>query len=95
MTRGDILTTIDANRSRLSALGAVELALFGSHARGEAGPQSDRDQDPIAGAHSQRGGSCSVMPFVAGTPARTPALHPLGKIAAAILAVNYSSSSSP
>jgi len=43
MTRDEILRTIDANRGRLSALGVVELALFGSYARGDAGPQSDVD----------------------------------------------------
>jgi predicted nucleotidyltransferase len=43
MTRDEILRAIDANRARLSALGVVELALFGSHARGDAGPQSDVD----------------------------------------------------
>jgi len=43
MTRDEILSAIDANRGRLSAFGVVELALFGSHARGDAGPQSDVD----------------------------------------------------
>jgi len=43
MTRDEILNAIDANRGRLSALGVVELALFGSYARGDAGPQSDVD----------------------------------------------------
>jgi uncharacterized protein len=43
MTRDEILDAIGANRARLSALGVVELALFGSHARGDAGPQSDVD----------------------------------------------------
>jgi predicted nucleotidyltransferase len=43
MSRDEILHTISANRTRLSALGVVELALFGSHARGDAGPQSDVD----------------------------------------------------
>ncbi|HEV7427915.1 MAG TPA: hypothetical protein VGQ46_16285 [Thermoanaerobaculia bacterium] len=33
MTRDEILRAMDANRARLSALGVVELALFGSHAR--------------------------------------------------------------
>lgn len=43
MTRDEILDAIDANRGRLSALGVVELALFGSYARGDAGPESDVD----------------------------------------------------
>ena len=43
MTRDEILGAINANRAHLSALGVVELALFGSHARGDAGPQSDVD----------------------------------------------------
>jgi predicted nucleotidyltransferase len=43
MTRDEILRVVGANRGRLSALGVVELALFGSHARGDAGPQSDVD----------------------------------------------------
>ena len=43
MSRDEILHAIGANRARLSALGVVELALFGSHARGDAGPQSDVD----------------------------------------------------
>jgi uncharacterized protein len=43
MTCDDILRTVDANRVRLSALGVVDLALFGSHARGDATPQSDVD----------------------------------------------------
>ena len=43
MTRDQILQTIDANRGRLAALGVRELALFGSYARGDAGPDSDVD----------------------------------------------------
>ena len=43
MTRDQILQAIDANRGRLSALGVLELALFGSYARGDAGPDSDVD----------------------------------------------------
>ena len=43
MTRDEILRLVEANRARLSALGVVELALFGSYARGDAGPQSDVD----------------------------------------------------
>jgi len=34
---------MDSNRARLTALGVIELALFGSYARGDAGPQSDVD----------------------------------------------------
>ncbi len=43
MTRDDILKTIEANRPRLVLLGVSELALFGSFARDEAGPDSDVD----------------------------------------------------
>jgi predicted nucleotidyltransferase len=43
VTRDQILQVIDANRGRLSALGVIELALFGSYARGDAGPESDVD----------------------------------------------------
>jgi predicted nucleotidyltransferase len=43
MTRDEILQVMDANSARLCALGVVELALFGSHARGEATSQSDVD----------------------------------------------------
>lgn len=43
MTRDHILQAVDANRGRLAALGVLELALFGSHARGDAGPDSDVD----------------------------------------------------
>ena len=43
MTRDEILRAVDGNRGRLSALGVVELSLFGSYARGDAGPQSDVD----------------------------------------------------
>jgi predicted nucleotidyltransferase len=43
MTRDEILCLIEGNRERLYALGVVELALFGSYARGDAGPQSDVD----------------------------------------------------
>ena len=43
MTRDEILRLVEANRARLSAFGVVELALFGSYARGDAGPQSDVD----------------------------------------------------
>ena len=43
MTRNEILRTMDSNRARLTALGVIELALFGSYARGDAGPQSDVD----------------------------------------------------
>ena len=43
MTRDEILKTIDANRPSLSLLGVSELALFGSFARDEAGPDSDVD----------------------------------------------------
>jgi uncharacterized protein len=43
MTRDEILKTIEANRPSLSLLGVSELALFGSFARNEAGPDSDVD----------------------------------------------------
>jgi len=43
MTRDEILRLVEVNRARLSGFGVVELALFGSYARGDAGPQSDVD----------------------------------------------------
>ena len=43
MTRDEILNAIKASGPRLVALGVRELALFGSHARGDAGPDSDVD----------------------------------------------------
>jgi uncharacterized protein len=43
MTRDSILATIAANKEALRELGAVELALFGSYARGEATEASDID----------------------------------------------------
>lgn len=43
MTRDEILGRVRANRERLNALGVRELALFGSYARGDAGPDSDID----------------------------------------------------
>ncbi len=43
MTRDEILKTIEASRPRLALLGVSELALFGSFARDEAGPDSDVD----------------------------------------------------
>ena len=43
MTRETILSTIDAHRARLADFEVKELSLFGSHARGDAGPSSDID----------------------------------------------------
>lgn len=43
MTCDEILRLVAANRDRLHALGVRELALFGSHARGDARPDSDVD----------------------------------------------------
>jgi uncharacterized protein len=43
MTRAEILKTVEANQPRLALLGVSELALFGSYARDEAGPDSDVD----------------------------------------------------
>ncbi len=43
MSRDEILATIAANKEALRELGAVELALFGSYARGEANEASDID----------------------------------------------------
>jgi uncharacterized protein len=43
MTRDDILAAIDANRDRLRDFRVTELSLFGSYARGDAGPGSDID----------------------------------------------------
>ena len=39
----DALQTLRANRSALEAMGVVHAGVFGSVARGEAGPQSDID----------------------------------------------------
>jgi len=39
----DILKTLEANREALRCLGVKRLGLFGSAARGEAGPGSDLD----------------------------------------------------
>lgn len=43
MTRDAILAMIEAQRDRLREFRIRELALFGSHARGDAGPESDID----------------------------------------------------
>ena len=43
MTRDEILHTIDEHADELRHLGAAGLALFGSHARGEASASSDVD----------------------------------------------------
>ncbi|MEO8382758.1 MAG: nucleotidyltransferase domain-containing protein [Acidobacteriota bacterium] len=43
MTRDEILRVIAVNRPHLVSLGVCELALFGSYARGDAGPDSDVD----------------------------------------------------
>ena len=43
MSRDEILATIAANKQALRELGAVELALFGSQARGDATETSDID----------------------------------------------------
>lgn len=43
MKRDEILHAISVNQHRLRRLGVRELALFGSHARGDAGPDSDAD----------------------------------------------------
>lgn len=43
MTRDDILRAIAEHRDELRAMHVRELALFGSHARGDASPESDID----------------------------------------------------
>ena len=43
MTRDEILRTIDEHADEFRRLGATSLALFGSHARGEASATSDVD----------------------------------------------------
>jgi len=43
VTRENILAVIEAHREQLRQLGIRELALFGSYARGDAGPESDID----------------------------------------------------
>jgi len=43
MQREDVLKLIADNRETISALGVKSLALFGSLARGDAGPESDID----------------------------------------------------
>ena len=42
-TKEWVLTTIEEHREQLSAFGVRRLGLFGSYARGEAGPASDID----------------------------------------------------
>lgn len=42
-TKNDILNALDQNRSRLSALGARRIGLFGSYSRGQQRPDSDID----------------------------------------------------
>ncbi len=39
----EIIKILEANRDRIRELGVVSLGLFGSHARGEARPDSDLD----------------------------------------------------
>lgn len=43
MTREEVLATLRAHEPQLRAAGIVRLSLFGSMARGEAGPESDVD----------------------------------------------------
>jgi predicted nucleotidyltransferase len=43
MTKQDILTLLEQNRSRLRALGVKKIGLFGSFVRGEQRPDSDID----------------------------------------------------
>lgn len=43
MTRDELIQILREHRSELDALGVQSLALFGSMARGEAGPESDVD----------------------------------------------------
>ncbi len=43
MTSDTVLAVLRANRDRLVALGVVHAGVFGSTARGEAGPDSDVD----------------------------------------------------
>lgn len=43
MSQDDLIAILGAHRAELDALGVASLSLFGSHARGEAGPQSDVD----------------------------------------------------
>jgi predicted nucleotidyltransferase len=43
MSRDDIIATLRSHEAELRRLGVVRLSLFGSVARGEAGPESDID----------------------------------------------------
>ncbi len=43
MTRDELIKALGEHRAELDSLGVKSLALFGSMARGEAGPQSDVD----------------------------------------------------
>jgi len=43
LTLTEILDLIKANRSRLREFGVLKLGVFGSHARGDASPDSDID----------------------------------------------------
>ncbi|HUT74517.1 MAG TPA: nucleotidyltransferase family protein [Armatimonadota bacterium] len=43
MTRDELLSRLRSHRAEITALGTKSLALFGSAARGQAGPDSDVD----------------------------------------------------
>jgi len=43
MTRDELLSRLRSQRAEIAGLGAKSLAVFGSAARGEAGPESDVD----------------------------------------------------
>ena len=43
MTRDEVIATLRAHRADLEAMNVTSVALFGSVARGEAGPESDID----------------------------------------------------
>ena len=43
LTKDRVFDVVAANADRLRALGVRSLGLFGSHARGDAGPESDLD----------------------------------------------------
>jgi predicted nucleotidyltransferase len=53
MNREQVITTLRAHERELKEAGIVRLSLFGSTARGDAGPESDIDLLPVVGIEPQ------------------------------------------